>query len=236
MTQDFIFSTRQNTGVVFETTETLDTSAMIGASDANVLVTRTSGSVLSIFNGASSSAIQTVRFNPITLAFTAAVTLTIASGSGTGVVTIGARLKDDGTAEIYVEDTSGCTFSGTPVIYKLPGASPHSPKVKFWKWTITSGAFDSSGGTSLQPNENCWLDVLDLANTTGSAATVTVSDAQSTARFLLDAVSIAGNTTTSIQMPGGRFFQGGVKLSAGTANAIDAHWRGSRARQSGQTP
>lgn len=242
MTQDFIFSTRPNTGVVVESTETLVASAAPLGCDANVAVTRTSGTVLSIFNSSSSSAIQVGRFNPFTASFTAAVALTITAGSGSGIAMIGLRLKDDRSTEIFIEDTSGCTFSGTGVVtYPQPGPVARGPKVYLWKWIITAGNFanaggTASGGTSLQTNHDIWLDELELCNNTGSAATVTLADAQSSPRYSLNTVSIAANSTSLIIWPGGRYFQGGATILAGIANAIDAHYRGIRARVSALIP
>lgn len=241
MTQDFIFSTRPNTGVICESTETLNTTtaAPIGC-DSNASVTRTSGTVLSIFNGASSSAIQNVRFNPFTAYLTAAVNLTITAGTNSGIVMIGLRLKDDLTTELFIEDTTGNTYTGATV-YSLPGPGAHGPKVYLWKWIVTSGAFatsggTSSGGTNLQTNHDIWLDMLELCNTTNGAITVTLANADGTPHYALNAASIAANTTSLIVWPGGRYFQKGATIVASAANSIDAHWRGIRSRNTNLIP
>ncbi len=234
---DVTFSTAPGGGHVnFETTETLDTAATRACSASTVVVTRTSSTVLSVGNSASSSAIQFVRLNPKTRFVTAAVTLTLTAGTGTGSVDIYGQLKPDGTLQFVAYNKSSNTLawgSGNSIV-NAPNPTPAG--VLLYSWTITTGAWDVSGGTDQQPNTECWIDQIVLSNTTAGAITVTITDSQSTPLNTYKAVSVAANATVIIALPGGKYFDGGMKINASAANSIDAEWRGVRRPQSQSNP
>lgn len=74
------------------------------------------------------------------------------------------------------------------------------------------------------------VDFITLSNVTGTAATVTITDASTNCASgvcpFLQAVSIAANTTYVLEMRGGRRFPSGVKWAAGTESAIVGYIRG----------
>lgn len=63
---------------------------------------------------------------------------------------------------------------------------------------------------------------INVANVTASACTFTVKDKQSTARYLIDAASIAANTTYVIAWPEGAWMENGFSWSSGTASCLEA--------------
>lgn len=232
---NYPFSNVDPSATLIEGRELLPNAATAYATLTDASVTRTDSTHLSVFAGASASAPQYVRFNnSISVGFTAAVTLTISSGTGTGKVVIGVRLKDDGTTELYIEDSSKNVFTGQGASYPKPGPEPRSPKVKLWTWTITSGAFDSTGGTQAQVNTDCWVDLIEVTNKSGSAATITITEGASTPVDFLTSVSIPANSTSSVVDPGGAFYRGGLVMSAGTASALNVHFRLRKKRVNGQ--
>jgi hypothetical protein len=231
------FSTVPGSGTVrWESNETLDTAATRACSSSTVVVTRTSGTVLSVGNGASSAAIQFVRLNPKTRSVTGAQTLTLSSGTGTGYVLIFGQLTSAGALQLVAYNVSsnvlawGVGSLGT-VVTNSPAALPSAPVVLLYKWTMTTGSWDTSGGTDTQPTVDCWIDRIEVSNNTGSAVTLTFTDNQGTALHLFDGNSIPANTTVSYVSPGGRYFDGGLQMNAGTANAMDINIRGVRLRQ-----
>jgi hypothetical protein len=116
---------------------------------SSVVVSRTSGTALSIGAGSSAAAPQYVTFHPEARAITTAITLTLTSGSASGVVNIYAYLPASGTLSWVVEDTSGntVTFADGSVFTK-PGflLANYPSAVLVYSWTITAGAFVSGGG------------------------------------------------------------------------------------------
>lgn len=63
---------------------------------------------------------------------------------------------------------------------------------------------------------------LVLANKTAGAVTVTVLDRQTSAKTLLGAVSIAANTTMTINFQEGVLMKNGINWVASAASSIDA--------------
>lgn len=69
---------------------------------------------------------------------------------------------------------------------------------------------------------DAWVFQVVLCNTTGSAATITVADKQSSPLNLFAAFSVGANTTVTFNFPEGVKMIGGIRWSQGTANAINA--------------
>lgn len=225
--------------ITFESNETLNSAATRASSASNVAVTRTSSTILSIANGASSSARQYVRFNPQTSVITAALVLTITGGTGSGKVDIYGQLSTAGALLVFVYDTSGNTFTLTgtgSLVLAATGQQLPAGSVLLYSWTITAATFDSAGGTDQQLPTDCWIDSICIANTTAGSVTVTATDSQSSPIYALAAVSIPANSTSLVVFPGGRYFQGGLKLNAGAANSIDCNFRGVRLRRAQLNP
>lgn len=65
-----------------------------------------------------------------------------------------------------------------------------------------------------------YVEEITLSNTSGSAATVTIKDKQGTPRSILEAVSIAANTTYVITFPKGRYMPGGVNWVASAGSVV----------------
>lgn len=238
-TSSYFSSAPGNNTQLLESNETLVASATRLSSQSTIVVTRTSGTVLSIANGASSSARQYVRFDPQTRAVTAALTLTLTAGTGTGAVSIYAELTAAGALVIFAMDTSGNTFTltGTGSFVVLAnGFTPPPFAVLLYTWTITAGAFDSSGGTDAATPTDCWVDSVNLANTTSGSVTVTLTDAQTSPLYALDAVAIPANSTSLVVWPGGKYFEGGALLQCSAANSIDCNFRLVRLRRAQLNP
>lgn len=232
------FSTAPANAVPFESSETLDASAVRACSSSSVVVTRTDGTHLSIGNGSSASAIQFVRFGTKTRFVTSAVTLTATAGTGSGTVQMYGQLTAAGALQIVLAHNTSNTFTlsaGTVLGSNVPIASG-TPFVLLYSWTMTSGSFDVSGGTDQGTNLDCWVDEIDLANTTVGAVTFTITDSQGTPINGYKAQSLAANTSLAVQWPGGRFFDGGMQINAAAANSIDVHFRGVRLRRSAVNP
>lgn len=249
---NYFFSTCPlNNWTTTETSELLGTTSTRFASQANFTVTRTSASILSLGNGASSTAPQYVRFAPArSRAITTATTLTIASGSGTGQVDIYGTLSANsaaGTLTFTVIDTSGCTFTGGTgvTVVAAPGASGLNPivppfSVLLWSWSITSGAFDSSNTGRTYPSgpigdqqlsTDAWVDAIEFANITSGAVTVLITDGLGSPIQLFPTASVAANSVASYLHPGGRFFDGGIFMTAGTVSALQVNVRMTRVRR-----
>lgn len=98
----------------------------------------------------------------------------------------------------------------------------------------TYGTRALSDGLSRMPTVAADLSTKDtvifqivLCNTTAGAITTTIKDKQSTARFILNAASIAGNTTYVIAFPEGVRMKSGVNWVA-SGDGLDAEvvaWR-----------
>lgn len=231
------FSTADPDATRFETMELVGTSATRACSFSTVSVTRTSGTALSVGAGASSTAPQEVRFGTKTRAITTALTLTLASGTGTGTVNFYGQLQPDGTMKLVAEYNDGNTYTFTAgLLQSLPGPAVANPKVKLFSWPVTAGAFASSGSVDFQLNRDCWIDLILLSNFTGSAATVTLTDNQGTPLNMLNAVSIAANSTSLIVFPGGIFVDSGMQINASATSSIQAKWRGAIKRQTETLP
>lgn len=220
-------------GVKFETREApLPAASVRICSSSTVAVTRSSGTVLSIANGAGSTAPQFVRFGFKTRALTAAATLTISSGSATGSVDIYGQLSAGSLALIaFNRSTNTLSFPGGTVVTAPP---PTVNLILLYSWAISSGNWAVSGGTDQQTNVDCWIDELDITNTTSGAVTVSVADGQGLSLF--GTASIPANTTQGMVAPGGQFFDGGASITAGTASALTLHARGLRAIHSNTNP
>jgi hypothetical protein len=230
---------------VQETNELLPAASTRFASSSTIKVTSPTTATLSIANGSSASAPQYVRFNPRSRAVTSAVTLTITGGSGSGVVNIYAYLTASNALEWLVEDTAGLTYTAPAngVVVADPGFQPanYSNLTLLWSWIVTSGAFATAGGTlnggtDQQLSTDCWVDAIEVSNITSSAATLTATDGQTTPIQLFDAVSIPGNSCSSYIHPGGRFFDGGLFLTAGSASALQVNVRLARLRRTQSNP
>lgn len=220
---------------IYETNELLGTTATGFSSDSSVSVTRTSATVLSIGNSSSATAPQYVRFGYRSRAITTAISLTITGGTGKGTVNIYAYLDSTNALHWYITDTSGNTFTiggtGNTVASATNAAIPGGA-VLIWTWLInaTAAQFDSLGGTNAQPNEDTWVDEIEIANETASAVTITVTDGQGTPINLFDATSVPANGTIAYERRGGRFFDGGVFLTAGSTSALQVNLRACRLR------
>ena len=66
------------------------------------------------------------------------------------------------------------------------------------------------------------------ANTTGTAATVTITDNQGSAKTYYSAVSLAANSVSLMHVPVGLTFLNGIKWNAGTSSAINCQIIGSQ--------
>lgn len=217
----------------FESYELLPASATQMCSTSTASVTRTSGTVLSIGTGSSAADPQSFRFGNKTRQITAAVTATVTSGSSTGTLSVYGYMTGS-TLGIGVINPTGNTISCSGCVTAAPGTTTAQNIInngtQIWTWTMTSGSLDSSGGTQLSTDKDCWVDQLNISNNTASAVTLTCTDSQSSpvAGPLCPTVSLPANGMTLVVWPGGKYFEGGMKLTAGTANALTVTVRGGR--------
>lgn len=72
-------------------------------------------------------------------------------------------------------------------------------------------------------SKNAVLYAIHVANVTGTAATLTVKDKQSTPRRLLEAYSVPANSFVHIEFQEGVPMTGGVNWSSGTASALEGY-------------
>lgn len=226
------FSTAPAGLTKFETSELLPASAVNLCSPSTVTVTRTSGTVLTNNSAGSATAPIQVRFGQKTKAFTASSTITISSGTNSGRVNVYSYLNPTtGVATIKAYNPTGNTLTGSGVTIVTNGTqfiSEKSASIPLYDWDITSGAWNATITLSNLVAKDCWIDFISLANKTASAVTVTITDGQSTPLNFLNSISLAANTTQVIYTDGGLFFDTGMKITVGTASAIDAKIRGAR--------
>lgn len=219
----------------FESEELLPNAATQMCSGSTVSTTRTSGTVLSVGTSSSATLPQSVRLGFLTRQITAAVTATLTAGTGTGTVTVYAFLSGANVLSFGVinptSNTISCAGCTTASPGSVTGQNIIAIGMPLWTWTITSGAWDVSGGTQKQTGQNCWVDRLEFSNLTAGAVTVTATDSQGTPLQAFPAISLPANGYTLVVWPGGKFFEGGLKLTAGTASAINAGVRGGRILQ-----
>lgn len=213
------FSTCPGNSVqVLETQELLPAASTPFSSDGNVSFSSNT-TTLTIGFGASASAPQYIRFGYRSRALTATNTLTLTSGSGTGSVSVYAFLTPGNTLSFFALDTSGCVFTiGTGSVVTAPGATIPFGAILIYVIPVNAGVFGAGSG-QLNPTD-CWVDSIEVANITGTAATILAADGQGTPIQLFPTQSVAANSTLLYTHPGGRFFDGGLFLTAGTASAL----------------
>jgi hypothetical protein len=215
-----------------------------------VSVVRTSGTVLTIGNGASATAPQTIRpagpgigeFYPRQM--TSSLTLTSAAGGQTGTIFIyGVPVTGTGATissmqVVVVSNLGGtlnCTGSitctvvtnGTPLANL---AKTNGVYLAAARMTAGAPATFDTGGVSLQGvGLNAWVRAISISNITASPVTVNIADGKGT--LYLFGASIQANTTYEVPIGvpsvagvagGGEvFFERGVFVLAGTASAIN---------------
>jgi hypothetical protein len=231
-----------------EATELLGTSATTVTDLHSVAVTRTSGTVLSIGNGASATAPQSLRFSGPTNGYfttrqiTSAMTLTSASGGGTGNIFVYAIPVINSTATptnglqfVVISNLGGtlnCTGSYTCNVVQRGSQQARqaiASGIYIAAWSMTAGSpatFDVGGGVTQSQGGYVWLNYLYLTNVSGGAVNVTITDGLG--RQYGQTLSIAANTTYLIDFskPGyERFFERGVVITAGTVSAINVMTR-----------
>lgn len=226
------WTTAPQNAVAFETAAvSLPASAVQICSAGTVTVTRTSGTVLSLGNGAAATTPQYARLTPRSRSITAAVTLTISSGSASGTVEVYGFIKPDRTFEFRAlnNTTNVLALSAGTVVGagSAQSAETRALGTLLYSWNITSGSWDVSG-TNKQTASDCWVDYLELANKTASAVTITATDGLGTPVAMFTSASLPANTTWTIVVPGGRFFEQGLKVTVGTAQAVDLYARGGK--------
>ena len=79
-----------------------------------------------------------------------------------------------------------------------------------------------NSGTDLTTKDSILYNI-HVCNVTGSAATFTLTDKQSTPRYVLNAYSVPANSFVNIAFQEGLLMSGGVTWSAGTANALQSY-------------
>lgn len=97
-------------------------------------------------------------------------------------------------------------------ISSAPTNAPRAMLIQAVPTSPTNVCLD--GGSTAR---DCWFSYICFANTTGSAITVTATNASGTAIDLTTAASIAANTSPCQLYPGGMYFKGGLVLSASGA-------------------
>jgi hypothetical protein len=216
----------------FESTSfELPASATQICSPGTVAVVRTSDTVLTLASGAADATPQYVHFNPRSRSLTAAVTLTISSGSATGVVDVYGFILPSGAFEFRAINASTNTLSLSAGSVLASGsaqvAETRTLGIKLYTWVISSGVWAASGLNAQSAND-CWVDYLEISNSTGSAVSVTVTDGQGTPVAMFTGASLPANTTWVVMVAGGRYFEKGMKVTAGTAEAVTVYARGGR--------
>ncbi len=80
--------------------------------------------------------------------------------------------------------------------------------------------------TTAVATSDAWLQGLTITNTSGGALTVTVASRESSPVALLEAVSIAANTTYIVSLPYGHWLPSGFTIAAsGSGLNYYAKWR-----------
>lgn len=225
-----------------ESFELMGTGATTITNTHSVTVTRTSGTVLTIGDGASATLPQTVRamgsFNGeyYTRQFTSANTLTSAAGGISGTIWIyvlpssgvGTTITSFTTVVISnLGGTLNCT--GTPTCQVVSQQSATARQaiargVYVAAATMTAGSpatFDVSGLTTVGTNVNAWVRAISITNITGGAVTVSLADGKGLPYGTT--LSIAANTTYELSMgqPGyERFFERGLVATASAVSSV----------------
>lgn len=208
----------------------------------NVAVVRTSGTVLTIGNGASTTAPQTVRSvgpgadNFYTRQFTSAVTLTSASGGITGTIYIFALpIAAPGATEtslqvVVISNLGGvlnCTGAYTCTVVTRSSqlaTQARAAGAYLAAATMTAGSpaqFDVSGVRVQTQGLNAWVRGILVNNFSASAVSVAVVDGRGVS---LGNWSIPAGTTQTLSLapPGYEvFLERGMIMTAGTPNAVN---------------
>lgn len=67
-----------------------------------------------------------------------------------------------------------------------------------------------------------WIFQLTITNVTGTAATITLTDKNTSPLDLMKTISIPANTIVVIAWPEGQLMKGGINWVSGTASALNA--------------
>jgi hypothetical protein len=209
----------------------------------NVSVVRTSGTVLTIANGASATLPQTVRAvgpgsgNYFTRQFTSALTLTSAAGGLTGTIYVyavpvtGSGATATSMQVVVVSNLGGtlnCTGSYTCTVVTRSSTLATTARgtgIYLAAATMTAGSpasFNVSGVTVQTQNVNAWVRGILVANISDSPVTLTAVDGRGVSAGT--SWAIPANTTTALNFsdPGYEvFFERGLTLTAGTASALN---------------
>lgn len=220
-----------------EASELLPAAPVVVTSPHNIVITRTSSTALSIGDGASASAPQTVRLRgPAngqfrTRQLTSALTLTSTTGGGTGTIFVFGIPSGNNLEIVVVNNLGGtltCTGSTPCSISTSAGAKGRQAigsGIYLYSWGMSTGSpatFDVSGGVS-QPTvvPDAWLERVEITNTTGSSVAVALQNAPGT--WATGTVTIPLGTVWSYKFGEprqGQYFEGGLQVTAGTANAL----------------
>lgn len=225
-----------------ESVELLPASAVTVTDTHNVSVVRASSTTLTIGNGASATAPQTVRalganngeYYP--RQFTSANTLTSTAGGASGTIwiyvlpTAGTGTTVTSFSTVILSNLGGTlTCTGTPTCQVVStqstvGRQAIARGVYIAAATMTAGSpatFDTSGVTIQSQNQNAWMRSITISNITGGAVTVTLTDGKGLQYG--QTLSIAANTTYEVTMaPAGyeTFFERGLIVTASAVSSI----------------
>lgn len=114
-------------------------------------------------------------------------------------------------------------LGGADDIYSAPPNAPRASLVAAVPTSPTNVCVDS-GSTA----HDCWFAWLCVNNTTNAAITFSATNASGTPIDLTTSASMAANTSSCQVWPGGNYFQGGLKLTAG-ATGLTVRGRYARA-------
>ena len=111
------------------------------------------------------------------------------------------------------------------LLFLFPGglkSASNSTKVTFGRTLLSTDLQTVPDSSTALSASDTWIFQIVVTNTTGTAATFTMTDRASSPKTLLPAVSIAANTTYIIPFPEGQKMKGGILWLTGTTSALTA--------------
>jgi hypothetical protein len=235
----------------FETEGLLGTNALNFSDPHNVIVARTSATVLTLGSTASATLPQHVRcpsqgpWGPRTRAITAPATLTVTPGTvaAGSLVYVYGYVTNAGVFRFAAIVPTGATYvaSGTTPcdVFQARvnvGATTQVllPQILsqgnyLWAWTVdTTGQFNNGGGTVQRLGGDAWVASLHVINATAGAVAVTAAAAGGDTLPFYPTLSVPANSMSVLNLDNPIFVEQGLTLLAASVSSLSVRVNGYR--------